>query len=90
MKSFFILLTVLVLAISSGTTSLAQSDNNSKEQIQQLEARLPGTMDRERFDILVEFTDYAWMEASRNSEILIPGIHSKSFRSVKLTSTCSL
>ncbi|MCP4272337.1 MAG: tetratricopeptide repeat protein, partial [Gammaproteobacteria bacterium] len=60
MKLFNILLTVLVLAISSGNASLAQTENNFIEQIQQLEKRLPGTQGRERFDILLELTNFSF------------------------------
>ncbi len=72
MKSYYILLTVLALVFLFDNSLLAQSKDSSKEQIQQLEARLPGTKGRERFEILLELTELA--QAERNpSSVLVYG-----------------
>ncbi len=72
MKSFFILLTVLVQAVWQNNTSLAQSEDSSKTQIQQLEARLSGTQGLERFDILLKLTKHAARDRN-HSRVLMFG-----------------
>ncbi len=57
MKSYSILLAVLVLTICTGNSLFARAEEDPQEQIQQLETRLPKTHGNERFILLVELTE---------------------------------